>query len=235
MVTFALARTKESIPVATKHIPYLEALWNTLDASKKSIAAKKEYLQVAQRIGREVAAVSSVADRAKSDGESVVDGENAFNRIKQILAAGGEPTTPPIEWFCGRVITPMRLKNGRYPDETWPGKRHYQGEVRVYQGAMPVMALERYAAMKDLVDGTRIYSPSDSDFEQIQKRIVYRDPVMIGSVAFLERNLYFELARWDIDKDLANVFGSSMHQKSLGTKETPAVVTGRLLESSENW
>lgn len=196
--------------VASQHIPYVEPLWTRLQAAKRQVEQKREYLRATDRLAIKVAARDNVAAAAEAEGKAIVDAARALERIKRVLALGAEPTTPPEQWFCGLVAEPEGIVEDRwghkdYPIERWPNRARGR-TVMVFEGAMPVAALERYAAAKDLVDDVRVYSPREDDFRRLPEPEL-RDPVLIGMIAFLGEGQFFELARWDIDEDLAAVFG----------------------------
>lgn len=207
------SRSAVATKVDTRHIPYVEALWNRLQAARQQVAAKEDYLREAGRLGVKVAAVANVALAAADDAEATAQAAGALERVKRVLALGAEPTTPPEAWYCGMLAQPEPIRRDRsgepvYPDETWPRRYRssYRDTVSVFQGAMPLAALQRYAAAKDMIDDVRVYSPREDDFRQMPAPEL-RDPVLIGRIDFLGEPHYFELARWDIDKDLAVVFG----------------------------
>lgn len=203
-------KAKPITPVETRHIPYIETLWNQLQDARAQLAAKEQYVREAAALGVKVAAVERVADATATDGAAVRRAVDELERIKQLLAAGAEPTTPPRDWYCGALTKPEPMGKDRwgddvYPQEDWPN-RSTSRSVAFFQGAMPVEALRRYAATKHLIDDARVYSPRETDFYRMPEPEL-RDPVLIGLVTFLGTSHYFELARWDIDADLAVVFG----------------------------
>jgi hypothetical protein len=215
--------TKDPVQVATQHIPFVETLWMRLVAAREQLAAKEDYLRQVGQLSVRVDSLTRVADGALADSQAIRKAEVDLDRIKKVLAFGCEPTTPP-EWFCGHLTAPKKVKakdgrfDGReeYPSETWPQwspETRYRSKTRdrdthVYTGPMPAIALQRYAAVKSLIDDVRVYSPRPEDFETIREDDPSPDPVLIGMIAFLGEPQYFEIARWDIDKDLAAIFGS---------------------------
>lgn len=208
-------REREAPTVEVKHIPYVEGLWNDLVEAKATLASREEYLKTASQLGLKVNTVDGLAEDILADYKAVSDGGKALNRIKHLLAMGAEPTEVPAHWYCGHIEAPKKIKISRpfgndekwYPNETWPHQWVSNAAALVFNGPIPLNALRRYAAAKPYVDGARIYSPNINDFSQLRnpKRL---DPVLIGSVYYLGQNLYFEIARWDIDKDLEQVFSA---------------------------
>lgn len=210
----------EAIQVATKHIPYVESLWNKLETAQERQRAKEEYLRTASGLGIRTASLSGLADAAISEAKVIRTGGKTLDRIKRVLAAGAEPTTPPKQWFCGMVETPKKIRDWNqvrapkvWPRETWPHTAEGSlsinwrttDDIRVFKGAIPLVALQKLAATKPDLDDVRIYSPHVDDFQTLRNPAP-RDPVMIGLIDFLGEKQYFEIARWDIDKDLAAIF-----------------------------
>lgn len=203
-VTEALSTPGEPVQVAVRHIPFIETMWLRLGEAKEALAAKQAYLIEAGRMDIKMASLSALAEASARDETAVRHAEVSLERMKMLLAFGAEPTTPPGAWYCGRIEEPKKDVWGNYPSETWPARD--SRDALVFQGAIPLIALRRYAATKGLVDDVRIYSPDWDDFRVLQNPQP-RDPVMIGLINYLGDRVYFELARWDIDKDLVTVFG----------------------------
>lgn len=206
----------EPIQVATKHIPFVEKQWLALTAVQTALEDKKTYVGAAEALGVRTATTDALAKSVKTETEAIDRASITLDRIKALLALGAEPTTPPRQWYCGWVEAPKKITirgTPTYPNETWPtdniGRTDIWGRCpgRVFHGAMPLDVLTTYAAIKSLADEIRVYSPAEDDFEQLVNPAP-RDPVMIAMVSFLGERLYFEVARWDIDADLAAVFGS---------------------------
>ena len=203
----------EPTKVATKNIEYVGTLWDKYVAVRDDLAKKEEYLREAQAVGVKTATLAHVAERVRVEGEQLHRSKESFERIKQLLTLGAEPTTPPDQWYAGRIETPKArnsmLVRQEYPVERWPS---YNKGTRafVYTGPIPVAALQKYAAMRHLIDDVRIYSPDRDHFKQMPEPIVrHIDPVMIGVIEFLDVSRFFTLARWDVAEDLAAVFGKS--------------------------
>ena len=196
----------EPVKVDRRHIPYIEVLWKALEDSKDTVGKREEYLRTSTILGIKTASTDRVArlpDRATLRKE-----ERTLERIKTLLSLGAEPVTPPSDWWCGTLTSPKKAWHD-WPTETWPclhDRYEMDNTVRIYRGAFPIEAMQRYARMKPYVDDVRVYSPERSDFKKAPLPVL-RDPVLIGMIRYLETAQYFELARWDIDKDLAKVFG----------------------------
>lgn len=203
------------VKVATKHIPYVESLWNELEASRKAVELKEAYIREANKIGVKTASVSAmerevVADRAKID-----TGVKTLTRIKQALALGLEPTTPNTQWYAGSLGEAPRDQYGNRPSEHWPCRNvtGYIWYMAEFKGPIPLEALSKYAAVQHIVDDVRVYSPRMEDFDRVPDPVPH-DPVIIGSIQHLSKPQYFEIARWDVDQDLASLFGQTMKPKA---------------------
>jgi len=74
----------------------------------------------------------------------------------------------------------------------------------VFQGVLPVSVQERYLAASAVFgqDHIQIYAPKQSYFRSVS---LHTDPVMIGLVENVldHGNIFFEIVRWDTEKDLA--------------------------------
>ena len=211
-----LTKRREPIQVASRHIPYVEPLWTRLTAAQKAVADKEEYVRTAGQLGVRLMAVTTLADGTETDAKAVRKAAADLQRIKRLLAVGAEPTTPP-DWYCGHLTEPPKTTDRwgeeRYPAETWPSRNWSgRGTALVFNSAIPLDALQRYAAAKPLIDDARIYSPRDEDFYRLPEPQP-RDPVLIGMVRFLGEPQYFEIARWDIDRDLATLFTAVERQR----------------------
>jgi hypothetical protein len=206
-LTKARPRTEPVTTVASRHIPFVETLWLRLRDAKTDVAAKEDYLRQVGNLGVHVESLTTVADAAVADAKAVRKAEVDLERIKRVLSFGCEPTTPP-EWYCGHLAEPAKDSRGDYADETWPqaGSYYSRDRTRVYRGPIPATALQRYAAVAPLIDDARIYSPREDDFRQLRNPEPI-DPVIIGMIRFLGEPQYVEIARWDIDRDLASIFG----------------------------
>lgn len=198
----------EPIKVSTCHIPFVERLWLDLQAARGQIAAKREYLGESDRLGLKIATVTALAEQTEADTTAVHRATSELDRIKRVLEIGGEPTTPPKDWYCGHLTEPRKTKERdreAFPPETW-ANREGGRSTNVFRGAMPMPALQRLAATQEFLDEVRVYSPHYEHFTHHPNPQML-DPVLIGMVRFLGVPQYFELARWDIDGDLAIVFG----------------------------
>lgn len=80
--------------------------------------------------------------------------------------------------------------------------------VATYAAPIPIPVLHQLSAVQSLFDSMRVYSPKEEDFKR-NVNPVPRDPVLIGAIDFLGVPQYFEVARWDIDEDLAAIFTKS--------------------------
>lgn len=211
-------RTREVpvVSVATKHIPYIETLWARLEGAKTAQRTREEYVRAASQMGLKLKALEHVADKVLADPKGIRAGEAALLRVKMVLAAGCEPTTPPAGWYCGALREPKKVKSTdgwdneirRFPRETWPDYRtRWSSErtVSTYVGPIPIEVIQKLAVVEPLVDDIRVYSPREEDF-RANVNPQPRDPVAIGAIDLLGERHYFELARWDIDSDLATVF-----------------------------
>lgn len=188
----------------SRHIPYVETLYDRLRAAAQLVADRRAYLREANELGVKAAALTAVANQVVEDETTLRHSRGAYDRIRQLLAFA-EPTEPNSAWYCGQLEEPERDEDGRYPRETWPTRYTGYSDPLVWQGATPVAALRALARAKPLVDEVRVYSPNIDDFRVL--RSAPRDPVLIGMIRFLGEETYFELARWDIDQDLAVLFG----------------------------
>jgi hypothetical protein len=203
------AKPAPPVPVTSRHIPFVERLWLQLRDAQGQLIAKRAYLREARDLGLKIATVASLAEQTETEAAAIERAAGELDRVKRILELGAEPTTPPRDWYCGHLAEPARVKSQRggeeFPAETWPNREHSRS-TNVFRGAMPMLALRRYAAALELIDEARVYSPHYEHFIHHPPPEM-RDPVLIGMIRFLGEPQYFELARWDIDGDLAVVFG----------------------------
>jgi len=203
-------RAPEPIQVSSHHIPFVAVQYERLEAAKADVKVRQDYLLAAGRVGVLTASLANVVTATAEAAIATRKAEASLDRIKRLLALGAEPTTPPQQWWCGHVEEPARTKDSwgdlHYPAESWPCASS-QRAAMVFQSAIPIAALQRYAAAKPLLDEYRIYSPSRDDFLELANPEP-RDPVLIGLITHLGESLFFEIARWDIDKDLAAIFAT---------------------------
>lgn len=202
----------EPIQVASRHIPLISEIYDHTLQIRDTQKSRKEYLDQVARTGVRAASINIVRDSYKTDKKILAETEAALLRIKMVLAAGCEPTTPPQEWFHGFLEEPPKDQWGDYDvssfDRSWPGKSvggNMVSRVDVFVGAIPPSALTKYAAVKGLVDSVKVYSPRSEDFRTFENPMV-ADPVLIGVIRAAKKRYYFEIARWDVDKDLADLF-----------------------------
>ena len=204
-----LLETTKPIEVSVAHIPYVESLWMRLEDAKQRLSVKQDYLRTVGSLGVKVDALTAVADATLANERAIRSGQVELERIKKVLAYGCEPTTPP-EWFCGHLTEPEKNKDGRYRAERWPQRGDYynnRDQTRVFKGPVPAKALQRYAVVSTLIDDARIYAPEVDQFETLRNPEPF-DPVLIGMIMFLGEREYFEIDRWDVDLDLATIFGN---------------------------
>lgn len=200
------ATTPTRAAIETRHIPYVETLWNRLQDARAQVAAKETYLSDANALGLQIASVATLTADTKRDVQAVARAADEIERIKAALAFGAEPTTPPRDWYCGRLTDPRGNDREDFPSETWPNREDSRAR-NVFASAMPMAALRRYAATKHLLDDVRVYSPRYEHFTRHPNPHM-TDPVLIGMIRFLREPQYVELARWDIGDDLAVIFGA---------------------------
>ncbi len=131
--------------------------------------------------------------------------------ILSAFRAGFEPCTPPSTWYRGTVGKPTN-KDGVWTD-SFPGKRPLRqahgGHVtddfkREYVGGIPPEIIPQWKVAKTIFgnDGIRVYSPHSTDLAPQ----VFWDPIMIGRLFHAGGQVYFEIGRWDLEKDLAHAF-----------------------------
>lgn len=195
------------VEVDERHLEYIDALINGIDVRRDDIAAKKAYMSAADASGLKIAAIEPMREDVERYEKRLADVTVVIDRIKRVLAAGGEPTSLQETWYAGQLTEPKRSE-WRDPVETWPcANAHalWGAEVLVYKGAMPLSAVERLAEASPLLDDVRIYSPRRDDFYAMPRRLPH-DPVLVGMIDLLGEPQYFEIARWDVDKDLAALF-----------------------------
>jgi hypothetical protein len=202
----------DGVEYPAKHEEFVTALYSDLTYDETLLEKKREYIAAVDRTGIKIGAVDSLAKGLNAQITKLNEAQVAIVKIKQLLAAGCEPTTPNEAWYAGYLQAPETTWQGipRNP-ETWPcanGTRGPEGEriaYWLYQAPIPVDVVEKYAMVEHLLDSVRIYSPHMEDFKKVMEPIP-RDPVMIGRVNLLNSQRYFEIARWDIDKDLVAIF-----------------------------
>ena len=216
-----LADDEDGIEVDPKHKQYVAGLWGDVNFNRRVVEKKREYIEAIDRIGVKVASVDSLATALNRQVTKINESKANIIRVKQLLAAGCEPTTPNIEWYSGYIKAPELDWRGSIKNEAenkgWPSANAGSAApgTRVaywlYRAPIPVAVLEQYALVEHLLDSVRIYSPNIEDFQQVPMPVPH-DPVMIGRVD-LTTPQYFEIARWDIDKDLAEIFADEPKRK----------------------
>lgn len=158
----------------------------------------------------EVATIDAISARKDVDlrGHDAKVAARRTQLIKYIaiLQQGYEPTTPPAEWYCGVVVIPKGHNNQTTELTRWPHKAFSGGTDTEHQFTSPVPSAvgAAYAIAANLFgDDIRVYSPNRADFAELPrpKRV---DPVMIG---YLDGR-YYEIIRWDVDKDLEVLFSN---------------------------
>jgi hypothetical protein len=217
------------VKVATKHIPYIEGLWNALEESSKGLDAKRQYIKEVDALGLDVASIDELKKDVSASEKKIAAGRDGLLRIKKALAAGCEPTTPNKTWFGGYIDKVKTDSYGYAKKDNWPNNNYsyYGGNgALVFKAPIPLAALQRYASVKPLFDDVRVYSPRREDFEWVADPVPH-DPVIYGAISYLGKPEYFEIARWDIDADLANVFGKTIKAEKPEKKAaTVTTVTG---------
>lgn len=215
----------EAVLLTPEKQQLLDNLRHETEEATTRLSAKRDYLRSVRGMSDGVGAVVTMQRSIKSDMDRIAHAGDAISRIERLLAFGFEPTTPP-DWYCGHLSEPKEQRS-----ETWPRKEAPSGRTeptvsdsvwtltafsfspfgmglgyRVFKGAIPAEAVRRYSIAKPLLDDARIYSPREEDFQFVS--LEPADPVLIGGVEVLGQPCYFEIARWDIDRDLAEVFAS---------------------------
>ena len=146
-------------------------------------------------------------------------------RAIQALEQGFEPTTPPEKWVAGFIRRPgwrhrialakrYGREVGRFPykqePERWPREAtgtRYARTCRVFTAPVPASMLPRINEGLQFFgnDELRIYSPRESDFQIVPLPLPV-DPVVIGRLSVGDRSVFFEVVRWDVDKELAALY-----------------------------
>lgn len=155
-------------------------------------------------------AVRDLSTQIANDRKQLSEAAKIVEKVKKLIDAGCEPTTPNSAWYCGVIDDNTHRRgaegwpcaNAPFKDQWGDGWKHRQ---MTYQGPMPVSAFKKLAEVRNLVDEVRVYSPHKSHFEEvpIPKRV---DPVLIGRVRHIDNFYFFEIARWDVTDDLAALF-----------------------------
>jgi len=182
--------------------------------AKQRVVEKKELLRTALQTGVRVDSLDNLADTLPELEHQVGQANRKLANIKTLLELGFEPTNPPTKWYVGWLKEPKKVgwfdRRG-YPQETWPGLSVFRSSwersrsAAVFTAPIPVAALAALGRAMPYLDDVRAYSPRDTDFT-VHAEPVPHDPVIIGAVEYLGERIYFEIARWDINKDLAEVY-----------------------------
>lgn len=148
------------------------------------------------------------------------EAKQTLKSLKGILCAldaGYEPTTPPATWFAGWYDKP-KFAHGRGEREfqshlsNWPAAGPLVSRTNDYYALVwshftspvPAWAFKRYEKAGHLFGRGNIvvYSPEPNDFTAVVTPLPC-EPVFIGLIVVggVER-YYFEIARWEIGRDL---------------------------------
>jgi hypothetical protein len=147
------------------------------------------------------------------------------------LAARWEPTTPPETWHCGYFWNPLvahswllrfwdgALGRPMWPwdltdSPTWPAAsgpitdRSRTPRVLVFTGPMPRSAQREADHALRIVGALSltVYSPRAEDFAVVPGPVLAQDPVIIARRYVGETPYYFEVARWGVTEDLAELY-----------------------------
>lgn len=139
-----------------------------------------------------------------------------LSRYESVVKAGYEPTTPPTAWFVGFMrAVPRSVSNRRewFPGRRTPDRWVNQPERLVFTAPVPSDVMEKYRQAVPVFgeENLRVYSPTINDFAADMRPLPV-DPVIIGRLDWNpqegEKPTYYEIARWDVDKDLAELYKS---------------------------
>ena len=202
------------IQVDPKYIDYIEGFQSQILEASEGISRKREYILRANALGMtNIPALDTLESDVTKTNDRIRLAGVKLDRIKQMLALGYEPTSLNTDWYAGHLHSPRPSFNGNPAPETWPHKAFQETSLSrgayVFRAPIPLSALERYAGVKGLVDDVRVYSPRKEDFAWVPEPVPH-DPVLVGKIDILSNPQYFEIARWDIDADLAEVFGKTL-------------------------
>ena len=150
--------------------------------------------------------------------------EISKQRLETIFKAMGngfEPIVPNPKWYCG-FLDLIHFKTYNELDETIqsyegisqknpPIKKinregsnySYEYPQRVFASPIPRWALDRYKRAAKIFGAPRIFvsSPEPNDFVTEWTQLPC-EPAIIGTVVLDGKLHYFEVARWDIERDL---------------------------------
>jgi len=194
--------TEQKVVYDPQYNDFITDLESRLEAAKEGIFEKQEYMRRVKALDVNVSATQEVARRLRAAEDNITQGHRAIVNIKHLLAEGCEPTTPNAEWYCGHIEEDT--SRSYYLRESWPNLTG-STDMKVFKGPIPIEALERFSKTKQYLSDVRVYSPHKEDFRVVPEPIPH-DPVIVGRVDFLKMPYYFEVARWDVGKDLASLF-----------------------------
>lgn len=180
------------------------------DAAEASLAAAEAARAPLQR------AISEGWDISAPHREKIRETLRAISVYEDAIRLGYEPTTLPENWYGGFM---RKLPNGvlnrsgnLLPEHRWPSKNSYDRwglAALLFQAPVPKEAMEKYrTAVRVFGDkNIQVYSPERSDFSEVPRPLPI-DPVIIASTGWSPKGHtpYFEVARWDTDKDIAAVY-----------------------------
>lgn len=188
-----------------------------------------EFAEYAEQVAADLDAVRNVLEThtyVQSEHAKILeDSERALDLIlNKILPAGFEPTSPPATWHNGLVFpysdreinfTTVQFLVRRA--EGWPSadreavvraRNGYGIASRVFHGAIPNEAMTRVKEARKHFERWELmaYSPAAEDFHEEIAAFRHEDPVIIGRKLVGTAPHYFEIARWDIARDVQLVY-----------------------------
>lgn len=204
--------TKPEVALPPPEVPaeykdFLDGLQVKVDSISAGNQARVDYLEKASKIGLATAAMTVIRQEVEEKKTISDDARKALNNIKQALALGCEPATPPEDWYAGTLTKEECIDryNGRTKEDTWPCKNYgiytRKHDMMQFGGVIPIEALEKIADTKSLFESIRIYSPNPEHFNKVEP--VPTDPIAFGRIRLMGEDHYFEVVRWDISEDLA--------------------------------
>jgi len=151
-----------------------------------------------------------------------------LSRVKEIIEMGYEPITPPSHWYFGFFSRPgvfsgynpyaSIVRNMNF--DKFAGSHNDAGMVRIFSAPIPKSAKEKIDKASKIFDGMshiRVFSPNVYDFVEQSGTInssgrlaptlgLYapdsKDPVVIARLDAGDIPYFFEIARWDLSKEL---------------------------------
>jgi len=156
----------------------------------------------------------------KSEKDKLEIMEATLSRVVRGFQAGFSLTTPNKEWYCGVIEKRLIMYHYVYYwhrrgilekiTKVNPKNEDKEQAMLVYTGVIPAEAQKKIVIAREIFDEELIFvcSPQITDFRVPE---LCPDPVAIAMIQDVPNHgdLFFEVARWDVKKDLEVLLGKT--------------------------